>query len=88
MSVTEARKLEDQWQDFSAFADRRLQRAGRCHESEVYTAFRRELVKYRYGQGGVSMDDAGVLPTAVQVVMYNDTPQSKKQCKRYHGVAH
>jgi hypothetical protein len=25
----------------------RLQRAGRCHESEVFKAFRREVAKYR-----------------------------------------
>lgn len=29
------------------FADVRLQRNGRCHESEVFAAFRRELPRYR-----------------------------------------
>lgn len=29
------------------FAKERLQRSGRCHESEVFAAFRRELPKYR-----------------------------------------
>ncbi len=29
------------------FADARLQRNGRCHESEVFAAFRRDLVRYR-----------------------------------------
>ncbi len=47
LSVTEARQLEGQWQDFSGFADRRLQRTGRCHESEVFGPFRREFAKYR-----------------------------------------
>ena len=47
LSVTEARQLEGQWQDFAAFAGRRLQRGGRCHESEVYGAFRKEFAKYR-----------------------------------------
>lgn len=42
-----AQKLEGQWRDFERFADVRLQRAGRCHESEVYAAFRREVARYR-----------------------------------------
>lgn len=29
------------------FANLRLQRSGRCHESEVFAAFRKELPKYR-----------------------------------------
>ena len=29
------------------FADARLQRNGRCHESEVFAAFRRDLARYR-----------------------------------------
>mmetsp|Transcript_26026 Transcript_26026/g.56774 ORF Transcript_26026/g.56774 Transcript_26026/m.56774 type:complete len:323 (-) Transcript_26026:763-1731(-) len=47
LSVTEAQTLEDQWQDFANFADARLQKAGRCHESEVFGAFRKEFAKYR-----------------------------------------
>lgn len=43
----EALALEEQWQDFARFADRRLRRAGRCHESEVFAAFRREHARYR-----------------------------------------
>lgn len=47
LSVSEAKELEEQWQDFSGFADQRLQRIGRCHESEIYAAFRRTFAKYR-----------------------------------------
>jgi hypothetical protein len=47
LSVNDAVRLEGQWQDFSRFADQRLQRGGRCHESEVFTAFRRDFAKYR-----------------------------------------
>ncbi|GAX83120.1 hypothetical protein CEUSTIGMA_g10546.t1 [Chlamydomonas eustigma] len=47
LSVNDAVRLEGQWQDFARFADQRLQRGGRCHESEVFNAFRREFAKYR-----------------------------------------
>ncbi|GBF98356.1 hypothetical protein Rsub_11250 [Raphidocelis subcapitata] len=47
LSGAEAIRLEEQWQEFSRFADRRLQRGGRCHESEVWTAFRRDHPRYR-----------------------------------------
>jgi len=47
LSGSEAVRLEEQWQDFSKFAARRLQRGGRCHESEVWAAFRREHARYR-----------------------------------------
>ncbi|WIA21371.1 hypothetical protein OEZ85_000590 [Tetradesmus obliquus] len=47
LSVAEAQTLESQWQDFAGFADVRLQRSGRCHESEVFTAFRQRFGKYR-----------------------------------------
>ena len=30
-----------------SFADARLQRNGRCHETEVFAAFRREVARYR-----------------------------------------
>ncbi|KAK9815335.1 hypothetical protein WJX72_001923 [[Myrmecia] bisecta] len=43
----EAQELDQQWQDFAGFANERLQRTGRCHESEVFKAFRREFAKYR-----------------------------------------
>ena len=60
LSVSEAKELEGQWQDFEGFADQRLQRTGRCHESEIYAAFRRAFPKYRWGSdccknGGVSI---------------------------------
>lgn len=48
LSVDEAKLLESQWQDFAAFADRQLQRSGRCHESEVFAAFRRAPGNGRY----------------------------------------
>ncbi|KXZ51868.1 hypothetical protein GPECTOR_11g304 [Gonium pectorale] len=43
----EAAQLDAQWRDFVAFADARLQRSGRCHESEVVAVFRREVPRYR-----------------------------------------
>ncbi|KAF8065607.1 hypothetical protein HT031_003208 [Scenedesmus sp. PABB004] len=49
LSVAEAQALEAQWQDFAAFAEASLQRRGRCHESEVFAAFRRRHGKYRSG---------------------------------------
>lgn len=45
--MQEAVQLETQWQDFAVFANRRLQRTGRCHESEVAAAFAREDPRYR-----------------------------------------
>lgn len=31
----------------AGFADKRLQRGGRCHESEIFSAFRRDFARYR-----------------------------------------
>eukprot|EP00877_Chromochloris_zofingiensis_P010405 jgi/Chrzof1/5618/Cz16g09050.t1 len=47
LSREEAVTLEAQWQDFAGFADKRLQRGGRCHESEIFSAFRRDFARYR-----------------------------------------
>ncbi|KAJ9522378.1 hypothetical protein QJQ45_008154 [Haematococcus lacustris] len=47
LGVEEAQRLEGQWQDFAAWSSVRLQRAGRCHESEVFKAFRKAHAKYR-----------------------------------------
>lgn len=43
----EAVKLESQWQDFESWASIRLQKRGNCHESEIFSAFRRENSRYR-----------------------------------------
>lgn len=47
LNPEEAMKFEEQWQDFAQFADQRLLRKGRCHESEVFTAFRKSFARYR-----------------------------------------
>lgn len=47
MSKEQAVALELQWQDFATFAEEKLQRSGRCHETEVFRVFRRALPKYR-----------------------------------------
>lgn len=47
LSGEEAVKLEEQWQTFARFADRRLQRGGRCHESEIWRAFEAEHPSFR-----------------------------------------
>lgn len=47
LSVEEAQALEAQWQDFARFADGALARSGRCHETEVFRAFRRAYGRYR-----------------------------------------
>lgn len=41
LSGAQAAALDAQWVDFRAFADARLARKGRCHASEVETAYRR-----------------------------------------------
>ena len=48
LNVEEAQRLEEQWKDFARFADARLSRTGRCHESEVFQAFRKANAKYRW----------------------------------------
>ncbi|KAG1665667.1 hypothetical protein FOA52_005457 [Chlamydomonas sp. UWO 241] len=55
LNTEEAQLLEGQWKDFARFADARLQRNGRCHESEVFAAFRLQYVKYR---GADTISDA------------------------------
>jgi hypothetical protein len=47
LSVDEAKILEAQWQDFKGFADDALIMKGRCHESEVFKAFRARFGRYR-----------------------------------------
>eukprot|EP00873_Tetraselmis_striata_P034627 jgi/Tetstr1/454891/TSEL_041755.t1 len=47
LSPEEAVALEEQWQDFAGFAEDRLLRKGRCHESEVFSAFRKSFARYR-----------------------------------------
>ncbi|GLI65966.1 hypothetical protein VaNZ11_009650 [Volvox africanus] len=47
LNLEEARQLDQQWRDFVGFAESRLVRSGRCHESDVAAALRRELPRYR-----------------------------------------
>ena len=47
LSVDEAQILEKQWQDFAGFANDALIPRGRCHESEIFKAFRARFGKYR-----------------------------------------
>ncbi|GIL79017.1 hypothetical protein Vretimale_75 [Volvox reticuliferus] len=47
LNLEETRQLDQQWRDFVGFAESRLVRSGRCHESEVAAAFRREFPRYR-----------------------------------------
>lgn len=58
LSVEEALEKEAIWQDFKRFADARLARRGRCHETEVLRALQRELPKYRQPGSGL---DSGTL---------------------------
>lgn len=51
LSKDQAVELEAQWQDFAVFANKRLQRSGRCHESEVYRVFRQTAGRYRTPEG-------------------------------------
>ena len=41
LSAAEAEEIERQWQAFRTWADGALRPSGRCHESEVFKAFRR-----------------------------------------------
>lgn len=47
LSVPELQELESQWQDFRSFADAALVPNGRCHETEIFSSFRRRFGKYR-----------------------------------------
>lgn len=47
LSTEQAVLLEAQWQDFAGFANERLQRTGRAHETEVFRAFRQSFARYR-----------------------------------------
>lgn len=53
LSVEEAQAKEQQWQEFGRFADERLERRGRCHETEVMRALQREMPKYRGEASGL-----------------------------------
>mmetsp|Transcript_38144 Transcript_38144/g.73157 ORF Transcript_38144/g.73157 Transcript_38144/m.73157 type:complete len:348 (-) Transcript_38144:450-1493(-) len=55
LSTDEAQELEEQWQEFAAWADMRLDRSGRCHFTEIEGAFRTEPGNGRYRtQEGIS----------------------------------
>ncbi len=43
MNRAEAQELDDQWRDFVGWANGRLVRSGRCHESEIQAAFRKQV---------------------------------------------
>ncbi len=58
LSVDEALEKEKQWQEFSRFADQRLERRGRCHETEVVRALQRDIPKYRSGEAASSLDSS------------------------------
>ncbi|PNW72899.1 hypothetical protein CHLRE_14g610850v5 [Chlamydomonas reinhardtii] len=47
MNRAEAQELDEQWRDFVGWANGRLVRSGRCHESEIQTAFRKQFPRYR-----------------------------------------
>ncbi|XP_075264004.1 uncharacterized protein LOC142355854 [Convolutriloba macropyga] len=47
LNAEEAQELQEQWSDFVSFAEERLLRTGRCHETEIYSAFRKSNAKYR-----------------------------------------
>jgi hypothetical protein len=52
LSGAQAAALDAQWVDFRAFADARLARKGRCHASEVETAYRRFSPAYNARRRG------------------------------------
>ncbi|KAK9825793.1 hypothetical protein WJX74_008115 [Apatococcus lobatus] len=47
LSGQEAETLEAQWQDFAAWANDHLQKSGQCHQSEIYSSFRKQFARYR-----------------------------------------
>ena len=47
LSATQQVTLEEEWKDFRAFAEERLQRSGRCHISEIDKAYRQFSPAYR-----------------------------------------
>jgi len=47
LDVEEARELESQWVDFNQFADENLLKTGQCHESDIFSAFRKSHPAYR-----------------------------------------
>ena len=52
LSVGEAEALEEQWRAFAPWADGRLQRSGRCHESEIQKVLRREVPLFSRSEQG------------------------------------
>ena len=49
MNRAEAQELDEQWRDFVGWANGRLVRSGRCHESEIQTAFRKQVGGWEQG---------------------------------------
>eukprot|EP00892_Ulva_mutabilis_P010735 jgi/Ulvmu1/8033/UM004_0270.1 len=47
LSADQAVELEEQWQVFARFAERRLQQGGRCHETEIWKAWEAEHPQFR-----------------------------------------
>jgi hypothetical protein len=55
--VKEAQELELQWRDFERWADERLVRSGRCHESEIFKSFRKSFPRHREQLEDASLRD-------------------------------
>lgn len=46
LNLEEAVEMESQWQEFARFAEARLRRSGRCHESEIRAALKGEVRRF------------------------------------------
>ncbi|KAL4856150.1 hypothetical protein ACK3TF_003300 [Chlorella vulgaris] len=78
MSVEEAQEKEAQWQEFAKFANVRLERRGRCHETEIVRALQRDLPKYR--EGGSAALDSSTLRKLVR----NWAPEAERSSNGYY----
>jgi len=78
LSNEEVNVLEDQFQDFARWADNRLERSGRCHFTEINTAFRTEPGNNRY------RTEDGVSNMEVRNMIANWAPTASRTSAGYY----
>ena len=76
LSPQEQEELDRKWADFYAFAEERIVRGGRCHESEVEKAFRSTKGRYR--------DPGALKPGEVRKFIRNYAPYAERTSSGYY----
>lgn len=78
LTVEEQMELDAQWSDFVGFADDRLQRSGRCHFTEIASAFRNAPGNAKYRSQEVLTD------STLKTMVANWAPYAERSPSGYY----